>query len=413
MADRFQALYLGSIFKNKENPPCCPLVIFQDSDSVSFTGLGTHGNPFIAIATSSGGSPAGANNDIQFNEGGIFAADSGAFTYDPSTGTFFTPSFNASATSGLVWGDGTGNVFSAGPIGLQYANIDGSELNLIGGILEIVAQVGIGISPSGPSANLQIKAGSVTSGTAPLKFNAGPVLTTPEAGAIEFDGTHFFGTSGVTRTQFDNYLIGSGLTLATNTVNLGGTLTTAVTQLLTGGNLFRIRDSTSDVGHNLQHIWQGAAYVLNGDSTNNFPSKIEIQDTNSTVIGLRLLNNTNNAGFNMLSMQMFNGVTANPSINFLNNGNVIIANTISPTDDGTSIQIKGALSTDNNIGIGVSGASITAHLHISAGSITAGTAPIKLISGPVMTTPETGAFEFDGTNLFFTIGGVRKTFTLL
>lgn len=37
---------------------------------------------------------------------------------------------------------------------------------------------------------------------------------------------------------------------------------------------------------------------------------------------------------------------------------------------------------------------------------------LKLTNGSLMTTPETGAFEFDGTNLYFTVGGVRKTVTL-
>lgn len=55
----------------------------------------------------------------------------------------------------------------------------------------------------------------------------------------------------------------------------------------------------------------------------------------------------------------------------------------------------------------------TAYLHISAGTATAGTAPLKLTSGTNLTTPENGAFEFDGTNLYFTVGGVRKTVTLL
>jgi hypothetical protein len=56
----------------------------------------------------------------------------------------------------------------------------------------------------------------------------------------------------------------------------------------------------------------------------------------------------------------------------------------------------------------------TAYLHISkAGTATAGTAPLKLTSGTNLTTPENGAFEFDGTNLYFTVGGVRKTVTLI
>lgn len=54
----------------------------------------------------------------------------------------------------------------------------------------------------------------------------------------------------------------------------------------------------------------------------------------------------------------------------------------------------------------------TARVHLPAGTATAGTAPLKLTSGTNLTTPENGAFEFDGTNLYFTVGGVRKTVTL-
>ena len=54
-----------------------------------------------------------------------------------------------------------------------------------------------------------------------------------------------------------------------------------------------------------------------------------------------------------------------------------------------------------NVGIGVAGP--TASLNIKAGSATAGTAPIKLTAGTVMTAPESGAIEWDGTDLFITI----------
>ena len=59
------------------------------------------------------------------------------------------------------------------------------------------------------------------------------------------------------------------------------------------------------------------------------------------------------------------------------------------------------------------GVAPTAHLHIAAGTATAGSAPLKLTAGTNLTTPENGAFEFDGTNLYFTVGGVRKTVTLV
>ena len=44
----------------------------------------------------------------------------------------------------------------------------------------------------------------------------------------------------------------------------------------------------------------------------------------------------------------------------------------------------------------------TARIHMSAGSTTTNSAPLKFTSGPPMTTPEAGAVEFDGTNLYFT-----------
>jgi len=61
------------------------------------------------------------------------------------------------------------------------------------------------------------------------------------------------------------------------------------------------------------------------------------------------------------------------------------------------------------VGIGIAP---TAVLHLKAGTATANTAPLKLTAGVNLTTEENGAFEFDGTNLFFTVGGVRKTVTL-
>lgn len=61
--------------------------------------------------------------------------------------------------------------------------------------------------------------------------------------------------------------------------------------------------------------------------------------------------------------------------------------------------------------VGLDGVTVpTAKLHIGAGSATANTAPIKLTSGTLNTTPEAGAIEFDGTNLYFVnSAGVRRT----
>lgn len=50
----------------------------------------------------------------------------------------------------------------------------------------------------------------------------------------------------------------------------------------------------------------------------------------------------------------------------------------------------------------------TSYLTLGAGTATAGTAPLKLTSGTNLTTGETGAIEYNGTNLFFTRTGTTR-----
>jgi hypothetical protein len=70
-----------------------------------------------------------------------------------------------------------------------------------------------------------------------------------------------------------------------------------------------------------------------------------------------------------------------------------------------------------NVGIGV--ISPTAYLHLKAGTATAGTAPLKLTAGTLLTTPELGAIEFtdNGTtsHLYVTINiaGVLTRYTII
>lgn len=58
--------------------------------------------------------------------------------------------------------------------------------------------------------------------------------------------------------------------------------------------------------------------------------------------------------------------------------------------------------------IGVGTALPTANLHLKAGTATANTAPLKLTTGTDLTTAETGAMEYDGTNLHFTPTGTLR-----
>jgi hypothetical protein len=60
------------------------------------------------------------------------------------------------------------------------------------------------------TAKVHIGAGTATANTAPLKFTSGTNLTTPEAGAIEYDGTEYYATnSTANRTVLARVLKGS------------------------------------------------------------------------------------------------------------------------------------------------------------------------------------------------------------
>ena len=62
----------------------------------------------------------------------------------------------------------------------------------------------LGIGVTSPTAYLNIKAGTATAGTAPLKFTSGPLNTTAEAGAVEFLTDAYYGTitTGAARKTF-------------------------------------------------------------------------------------------------------------------------------------------------------------------------------------------------------------------
>ena len=81
---------------------------------------------------------------------------------------------------------------------------------------------------------------------------------------------------------------------------------------------------------------------------------------------------------------------------------------------GTGTGVTGTVSICNTRGnTAIGNVSPTARLHIAAGTATASTAPLKLTSGTNLTSPEAGAFEFDGTNLYFTPAGTRRTVPLV
>uniref|UniRef100_A0A6M3K7W2 Putative tail collar domain protein n=1 Tax=viral metagenome TaxID=1070528 RepID=A0A6M3K7W2_9ZZZZ len=68
----------------------------------------------------------------------------------------------------------------------------------------ILGNGNVGIGTTSPTAVLHLKAGTAAANTAPLKFTSGALLTTPEAGAMEFLTDAYYGTitTGAARKTF-------------------------------------------------------------------------------------------------------------------------------------------------------------------------------------------------------------------
>lgn len=83
--------------------------------------------------------------------------------------------------------------------------INGTQSNYFGGK--------VGIGQTSPTALLHLKAGTATAGTSPIKLTSGTLLTTPETGSIEYNGTHFYATIGSTRFQLDQQVTSANVIL--------------------------------------------------------------------------------------------------------------------------------------------------------------------------------------------------------
>lgn len=108
---------------------------------------------------------------------------------------------------GAVTGAGGSNGSNAGWIRTEHNGTGGRMIFAVspafGSYTDVLyinnGRLGIGNGITTPTALAHLAAGTATASTAPLKFTSGTNLTTPEAGAVEFDGTNFFGTASTTR----------------------------------------------------------------------------------------------------------------------------------------------------------------------------------------------------------------------
>ncbi|MBK5214303.1 MAG: hypothetical protein JJE55_11660 [Flavobacteriaceae bacterium] len=93
----------------------------------------------------------------------------------------------------------------------------------------------IGFGEINPTASLHIRRGTAAAGGAPLKFISGTNLTTPEAGAMEYDGSNLYFTPATTRqTVFKGYTNSATLTFGSISAASSSEMTITVTGATVG-----------------------------------------------------------------------------------------------------------------------------------------------------------------------------------
>ena len=207
--------------------------------------------------------------------------------------------------------------------------------------------------------------------------DASGVLTNNGAGVLSW------GAAGGSQTPWTSNISAAGYTLFGNSTS-GGNLTLASTSNATKGKILFGTSAYNEVNNRL------------GIGTSTPAASLDILGSGD-FWGLNVRNSSVGALF-----QVSGGKAGFVGFNGSAYNNLDIR-------CGVATQLF--LSTNGNTGIGTT--SPTAVLHLKAGTATANTAPIKLTSGTNLTTPENGALEYDGTNLYFTTGGVRKTVSLI
>ena len=104
-----------------------------------------------------------------------------------------------------------------------------------------------------------------------------------------------------------------------------------------------------------------------------------------------------------LAQAYANGViSADQTIVLLNTrgGGVVIDGTAGGFTGAYTLDVRGVTHVTTSLAVGV--ATPTARIHAAAGTAAAGTAPLKIPPGIVLTTPETGAVEADNSHLYWT-----------
>lgn len=170
-----------------------------------------------------------------------------------------------------------------------------------------------------------------------------------------------------------------------------------------------ITDSSSVIASQTYNIYSAgvtarnyfAGYLDVGDGSANSAHKLHVHNQSAQVTAMLSTDQNTNAILNFASD--LDGTPRYGGVGYDYDDNVVkLIN-----DSAFNTSTKGlAINTSGSVGIGT--VTPTAKLHLAAG--TSSLAAFKLTSSTLLTTPASGAIEYDGTNLYYTDGtNTRKT----
>jgi len=239
--------------------------------------------------------------------------------------------------------------------------------------LIVSAKSGFGVSL--PTSWGHFGASSTSAGTAPIKLTTGALMTTPEAGAIEWDGADLYYTSGSTRNTVVNktYAAANYVTLSSNNTYAG---TQNYTNLVTYSGTILAASGTGRVV--------------------NYTNSLTATADNDVLIGLDLSNISYNTSGTLGTHITVNGVS------ITNGGSGYVNGTYSSSLPLTTITGSGSGATI--FGIVVSGGVITSYGSIQPSSGSGSGYHV----GDTLTVSNT-LLGGTGSGLVFTVTGVTLT----
>ena len=200
---------------------------------------------------------------------------------------------------------------------------------------------------------------------------------------------------------FQNVLIGTGVTYSSirsgffeNRVRTDG----LINQIVAVFGVSYVVDSSSPATTSVNNVYTFLADVASRPSGTSTSS--------ATTAVAYFVNAVGNAGFTATNAYSFYG--ANPIGTITNAFGLFLPAITSGTTLNYAIYSAGGHSYHaGNLGLGIAESSV---LTLKAGTATAGTSPLKLTSGTLLTAPEAGSIEYLTPRLYYTDGGsVRQT----